>query len=71
MISPQEKLSFPQTHKEFLNKRLQVEDTWPLTCLGWLLLKILFYIKRQFLTSLDTLEDAANLSLYCGMAAMS
>lgn len=48
-----------------------MEDTWPLTGLGWLLLKIRFYIKGQFLTSLDTLEDPANLSLYCGMAAMS
>lgn len=46
-------------------------DTWLLTGLGWLLLKIRFYIKVQFLTSLDTLEDLANLGLYSGMAAMS
>ena len=35
VVSVQEKLSFPQTHKELLNKRLLVRGIWPLRSLGW------------------------------------
>ena len=40
-----------------------MRDIWPLIGLGWLVLKMRLYIKVQFLTSLDTLEDLANWGL--------